>query len=230
MPLTPQIRLTINLDDYSGNQIGSAQVPAYVRIALVNFGPFLPRVSGTAMIAKVVSWPGDIPYLGVPITVTLWGNDVITPVGTQYAISILDANKNVLQTNAYQFSGTITADLSTLSPYIPVPPTPPEVVSGLVTVPFSTTPVFNCALIDGNITFDFTLTGNVVSSTLINAFPGQWVCFFIRQNATGGWTFAWPSNVKNPGVVNPDPSSVSAQAFVADASGNLYPIGPMTYS
>ena len=55
---------------------------------------------------------GDIPFVGSTLNVLLWGNDVITPAGTYYAISILDTQKNVVQSGIYQFTGTQTIDLS----------------------------------------------------------------------------------------------------------------------
>lgn len=113
---TLQITLTATLTDYSGAAIGSAATPAFLRIALAGYRGVLPCVPGTAMVGKVTSWPGDIPYTGSQITVPLWGNDVITPAGTWYSISVLDANKNVIQTGAYQFTGTQTIDLSNAVP------------------------------------------------------------------------------------------------------------------
>lgn len=230
MPLTPQITLTITLDDYSGNEIGSSGSPAYVRVALCGYGPILPCIPGTAMVAKVASWPGDIPYIGSPITLLLWGNDVISPATTYYTISILDAKNNVLQTAAYVFTGTVSADLSTISPSFPPPVVVPVVEYELVTIPFSSMPIFDCLLVQGPITFDLTLTGNVVFSTLQSPSPGQIVTFIISQDVNGGWTFVWPSNVKNPGIINSPANSITTQSFVARANGNVYPIGPQTYS
>ena len=224
MSLTPQITLTATLDDYSGAAIGSANQPAYLRIALCGFGLFLPRIPGTAMVGKVCSWPQDIPYTGTQISVKLWGNDAIAPLGTYYAISVLDANKNVIQTGTYVFTGTETVDLSTLVPAFP------PAYDALVLVPFSATPNFNCSLVYGPVAFDFTLAGGNVTSSTINPFPGQIVTFIISQDGTGGWAFAWPPNVENPGIVDPDPNSITTQSFVARANGNLYPIGPQTYS
>lgn len=116
MPLTPQITLTANLLDYSGNQIGSIGSPAYLRIALCGFGAVPPSVAATGMLGKIASWPQDLPYTGSLLTVKLFGNDVITPGNTFYSISILDAGRNVIQSAAYQFSGTGTFDLSSLTP------------------------------------------------------------------------------------------------------------------
>jgi hypothetical protein len=123
--LTPQITLTATLLDYSGNALGSATQPAWLRIALCNFGPTLPCIPGTGNIGKVSSWFQDIPFTGTQITVKLWGNDVITPGGgntppqTYYAISILDAQRNVVQTGLYQFVGTLTIDLSSAPQILP---------------------------------------------------------------------------------------------------------------
>lgn len=116
MTLTPQITLTISLEDFSGNQIGTIGQPAYVRVQLCNFGPFLPRIPGTAMIGQVADVNQEIPYVGSAITLKLWGNDVITPPETYYAISILDAKRNVIQTAPYAFTGTFSGDLSTVTP------------------------------------------------------------------------------------------------------------------
>ena len=127
MALTPQITLTANLLDYSGNQIGSASAPAWLRIALCGFGQTLPCIPGTGMMAQIASWPKDIPYTGSQITVMLFGNDVILPSGqTYYSISVLDSNRNVIQSGIYQFSGTATIDLSTatqlnIQPVVPTP-------------------------------------------------------------------------------------------------------------
>lgn len=224
--MAANINLTVDLQDMSGVELGSVSNPAYVRIALCNYGSQLPRVAGTSMIAKV--GPFDTPYVGAPITIPLYGNDQITPGGTYYAISVLDDKKNVLQTSAYILTGTGTFLLSSLTPQFPA--SAPSVLGGLVPMTFSATPVFDCSLVHGPIVFDITLSANVTSSTLKNTYPGQIVMFSIRQNGTGGFTFVWPSNVNNAGVVSPDPNSVTSQAFWADASGNLYPLGPQTYS
>jgi len=226
MPLTPQINLTITLDDLSGNQIGSSNIPAFVRVALCNYGTFLPRVAGTTMIARV--GPYDIPYPGAPLALALWGNDVITPAGTYYTISILDAQKNVLQTAAYVFNGTISADLSTISPTFPA--YSPTIIGDEVFIPFSATPQFTCNLLSDLILFNLVLTGNVTSSTCLAPQAGQIVVFQIQQDATGGRSFTWPTNVKNPGIINPAANSTTVQAFIADATGNLFPLGPQTWN
>lgn len=226
-PITPQIVLHIDLNDYSGVELGSAASPAYVRIVLCNFGQFLPRISGQTIIGQVTT-PGDIPYTGTALSVPLWGNDAITPPGTYYAISILDAAKNVLQTGAYVFTGSGTIDLTAVSPTFPS--YSPSVMGSLVTQAFAATETFDCTLVDGPITFDLTLTGDVTSSVALSPFAGQLVTFIISQNNAGNHAFTWPTTVKNAGIINPAANSITTQTFVARANGNLYPIGPQTYS
>jgi hypothetical protein len=228
LPLTPQITLTITLDDLQGNDIGSASLPAFVEIALANYGPTLPRILGTSMLAKVGPGSQKIPYEGAPINVTLWGNDVITPAGTYYVITILDDQGNILQSGAYEFTGTLSADLSTLAQIFPSATS--SVMGSEVTLQATATPSFNCGLVNGPVEFYLVLTENVTSSTLLTNFAGQIVMFRLQQNATGGWTFAWPPNVKNPGTVDSAPNSVTSQAFYVAGNGNAYPLGPQTYS
>jgi hypothetical protein len=224
MALTPQITLTATLLDYSGAQIGTAAQPAYLRIALCGFGQTLPRVANTGMIAKIASWPVDLAYTGAQLTVALWGNDVIVPSGTYYAIAVLDASKNVLQSGIYQFNGTQTIDLSNAVQLVqPSPPVSPF----YVLVPFSTTPVFISQSVE-YITFEITLTGNVISSSITNLQIGQIVNFIIHQDATGSRTFVFPPAVVNGGSIKPNPNATSVQAFVFNGF-NLYPIGPMTW-
>ena len=112
MPLTPQITLTATLLDFSGNEIGSATYPAYLRIKLCGYGQTVPCVPGVGMIGKVASDPVNVAYEGAQISVILWGNDVISPNGTYYEIAVLDTLGNVVQSGIYQFSGTETIDLS----------------------------------------------------------------------------------------------------------------------
>jgi hypothetical protein len=129
MAQTPFITLTATLVDYSGAAQGSATQPAYLRIALCGYGPVLPVVPGTALVAKVSSWMVDIPYVGEAISVALWANSQIVPAGTFYAISVLDNLRNVVQTAMYQFEQTAptTIDLSSATPI--VQPLPPQIFS-----------------------------------------------------------------------------------------------------
>ena len=228
MPLTPQITLTVNLLDLQGNQIGAVGNPAIVEIALAGFGPLLPVIAGTGNLAKVGPLSQRLFYVGAPITVQLWGNDVITPAGPYYVISIFDDQLNLLQTGAYVFAGSISADLSTLPQVFPSATS--TVMGSEVTLQPSATPSFNCGLVNGPVEFYLLLTQNVTSSTLLPNFAGQIVLFRLVQDATGGWTFAWPGNVANPGIVSPTAGVTTSQAFYVASNGVAYPLGPQTYS
>lgn len=110
MPLTPQITLNAKLQDISGVSAGTTANPAIMRIALAGFGLTLPCIVGTSSLVRV--GPKDYLDTGSGATATLWGNDVISPAGTYYAITLLDGDGNILQCGAYRFSGTETVDLS----------------------------------------------------------------------------------------------------------------------
>ena len=121
--VTPGITLNFTLLDYSGAELGSATQPAWLRIALCGYGANIPRVCGAGMIGEVASWFVDIPYYGTPGSTLLWGNDQIIPGPdiTFYAISVLDTQKNVVQTQNYQWDGVQTVDLGCAAPYNPPP-------------------------------------------------------------------------------------------------------------
>jgi hypothetical protein len=125
LPATPLITLTATLLDYSGVTIGSPTQPAWLRIWLAGFGATLPVIAGTGNLAKVSSPYLDIPFTGLIVSVPLWANSQISPSGTYYAISVLDTNKNVVQTGIYQFEQITptTIDLSS-APQIVQPATP----------------------------------------------------------------------------------------------------------
>lgn len=249
MPASPQITVTGTLLDLFGSLVNDGVLV----IQLCGYGA-VPRVSGTALVARTAPLEVDCP-LGV-FSFQLWGNDVITPAGTFYTIAVKDDNGNIVQMNAYQFTGAGTFDLSTLAPYDPPSPSIANLnpvllnptglqtiagsitiqgnltVTGLInganpyiTVAFSATPVFDCAT---GTTFDMTLTGNVTSSTAINLTAGQQITFMIVQDGTGGRTFVWPANVKGAGIPDLTPNAVSVQSFKVKSNGNLYPIGPLT--
>jgi hypothetical protein len=120
---TPQITLTANLQDITGNHAGTTSNPAVLRIALAGFGLTLPCIPGTSNVAQ--SGPEDFYDTGSGIEVQLWGNDVLQPPGTYYAITVLDGAGNIVQTGAYRFTGTETIDLSNATQITPGPPPPP---------------------------------------------------------------------------------------------------------
>jgi hypothetical protein len=117
MPATPNIVLTATLDDLTGAAAGSTANPAKLRIALCGYGPVLPKIAGTAMLAK--TGPFTVYSSGAGISTPLWGNDQITPGNTFYTIELLDGEDNVVQCGAYALTGVGTQDLSNAVPIIP---------------------------------------------------------------------------------------------------------------
>jgi hypothetical protein len=89
-------------------------------------------------------------------------------------------------------------------------------------VTFSATPTFDASL--GN-TQEITLSGNVTSSALANAAAGEKLNFVICQNATGGYTFAWPGQMHGAMTVGATASKCSAQSFIYDGT-NAYALTP----
>jgi hypothetical protein len=117
MPTTPQITLTANLETIAGGGLQAG----YIRVTLCGYGPITPAVPGAGLLADsgVPQFVGPQTAAGTPLQVQLYGNDVITPANTFYEIAVLDANKNVIQANNYQFSGSGSFDLSSLAPIVP---------------------------------------------------------------------------------------------------------------
>ena len=115
MPLTPQITLTATLQDQSGQPLPKAQLI----ITLCGYGPTLPCIIGTSMLAQV--GPVEYTLLDGTADLPLWGNDVITPAGTFYSIQLVDNKKNVVQAGIYQFTGSGTIDLSNAPQILPGP-------------------------------------------------------------------------------------------------------------
>lgn len=259
---TPNTTLYAALDDLLGNAAGSTANPAKLRIALCGYGPSLPRISGTAMLAKV--GPYDIYSTGAAITINLWGNDQIVPANTYYQISILDGNDNLVQTAAYQFAAG-SYDLSTLTPYIPFPgpPTPADAVLKNPSGGLGVTQVINSNIeikgnltVDGTINFSFLfstytvpinagtpffngslgygqyiiLTQNVTSSTIANMPQGFPIQFIIKQDGTGGRTFAWPANFVNPPDINEAANGVTVSTWTKAPDGNYYQCAAAVWS
>lgn len=86
-------------------------------------------------------------------------------------------------------------------------------------VTFSATPTFIATSQDQ--LFTMTLTGNVTGSTLgMTGLPTpSIVTFELTQDATGGRTFVWPSNVLNPPPsVLPAPGAVTVAQFIWDGT------------
>jgi hypothetical protein len=115
-------------------------------------------------------------------------------------------------------------------------------VQGQQTVTFSATPAFDANKANA---FKLVLTGNVTSSTLTHADPGQMVQFEICQDATGGRTFVAPANVQGFLAISSTASACTTQQFLYDGAnaqpfiatatvsavnGVSFPASPSTHS
>jgi len=116
VPTTPQITLTANLETI----LAGAETGGFLEITLCGYGSQIPAVPGTCLLAD-----GGVPQrLGpqvgsTPLSIALYGNDIIVPSGTFYSVAVLDQNRNVVQANNYNLAGSGTQDLSTLAPIVP---------------------------------------------------------------------------------------------------------------
>ena len=83
------------------------------------------------------------------------------------------------------------------------------------TLAFTSTPVFNAASYSS---FLLTLTNNVTSSTITGGVAGEVITLDVCQNATGTYTFVWPTNLLNAPPVQANASSCTSVVAVYDGS------------
>ena len=107
------------------------------------------------------------------------------------------------------------------------PQGPPGTSSGgvLYVVPFSATPIFDAS--QGSV-LEITLTGNVTSSTFVNAVAGQTISIILCQDSVGGHTFVPPVNVQWSTVGTTTPGYCAAEQFAFDGTTAYY-LGPIAY-
>lgn len=97
--------------------------------------------------------------------------------------------------------------------------TSPQVIYGnFDTVPYSATPIFPATSYSN---FAITLSANVTSSTLTGGVVGQVVTIDVCENATGTWTFIWPTNLLNAPPVSASASSCTGVAAVFNGTNWL---------
>jgi hypothetical protein len=252
--LAPQATIIATMKDL----VGALQPASKLTVQLCGYGSQVPRIPLTAMIAQTSPLAFTAGGTGI-ITMTLWGNDVITPANTYYTFTVTDENGNVIQVNAYQFLGPGTYDLSNTPLFNPPPPSilaldpvlkNPEgaalqeivgdiTIEGNLIVTGSINGGGNIYIVaptptpvfDGHLgaSFKMTLTEAVTSSTAPNMSGKLLVPFQFLQDVTGGWAFVWPPTVKGGGDVNPAPNARSTQVFAVDTDGSLHAAGPMMY-
>src|SRR6185312_16612000 len=98
--------------------------------------------------------------------------------------------------NATWVVGPSAPYVGTLYPNVLVLPPVSAASNSVVNVAFSATPVFTCPAGAAIVIFKMSpLTGNVTSSTLAGMTAGQIIIFDITEDATGGHTFLFPTNV-----------------------------------
>lgn len=212
------------------NTTAKNSVQGTVDVALCGYGSQIPRISGIATYGQLTDIAIATDANG-HFTFEVFGNDKIVPPGTYYTITFRNANGDVAQVNAYTFADGSTYDLSVTAPYdpnIPPPPLPVPIGNELQVIPYSAVPTF-----DGSqsTAWSITLSGDVTNVALQGMHPGNLYTFIIKQDATGGHRFTWPSvQLFNPTAIDKRPNATTIQTFVADEAtpSNLYPIGPGT--
>jgi hypothetical protein len=82
---------------------------------------------------------------------------------------------------------------------------------------FSATPTFDATT---SALFKMTLTANVTSSTILSGKEGQRITLMLTQDAVGGRTFAWPSNVTLQAgtIIDVDPNATTLVSLIYDNS------------
>jgi hypothetical protein len=198
--------------------------PGVVEVQLCGYGSQVPRYNGQSLIARLTADEIEIEADGT-FTFTVPGNDQISPDGTYYAVTIMNANRDIAQVNAYRFLADGTSyDLNLLEPYDPnqpPPPLPPLITNLLLVVPWSAEMDF-----PGDIytSYRVNLTGDVTSSTASGTVQGNLYTYIIQQDSVGNRAFPWPEDFLNPSPINPAPNGFTVQTFVMGVT-HLIPIG-----
>ena len=202
--------------------------PGVVEVQLCGYGSQVPRYNGQSLIARLTADEIEIEADGT-FTFTVPGNDQISPDGTYYAVTIMNANHDIAQVNAYRFLADGTSyDLNLLEPYDPnqpPPPLPPLITNLLLVVPWSAEMDF-----PGDIytSFRVTLSGDVTSSTASGTVQGNLYTYIIQQDSVGDRLFTWPANFLNADSINPNPGGTTVQTFVMGIT-DLISISPATW-
>lgn len=82
-----------------------------VKFDLQNYGNNPPKITGTGVIVGT----SVTTAVGASFSVTLYGNDVISPANTYYMVTLYDSNGHIVVEVPYNFTG-VGGDLSNLSP------------------------------------------------------------------------------------------------------------------
>ena len=147
-------------------------------------------------------------------------NGSLVPLETVNGHTVIGGVAYVDEKGKGAFPGGIsTGSLSGLTSTAVVPNLNAEMVDGqhltLAQMSFSATPTFDAAKAS---TFKITLAGQVTSSRLSGATPGQILNFIICQDGRGDHSFRWPTNVRGGMIVGTAASKCSVQSFVFDGT------------
>ncbi len=128
---TPNITLTGTFVDTQGNAVNGGTVTA----TLLNFGGNVPLLAGSATLETLTH---SVTMTATnTFSMTLYGNDQISPTGTYYAVTFPGPGAQSTTKN-YQLTGIGSFDLSNLTPFgsNPIPQSQPgqTLVQPLATV------------------------------------------------------------------------------------------------
>jgi len=185
--------------------------------------------SGGGQVYSTIPVVIDLDATGkIPAGTQIWANDELTPTGTTYLANLQDKFATRLDTlGSWSIAGASPIDVSQIAPSssgISMPSAGPV----LIVVPYSATPALTgpggfCPVV----TFQMTMTGNVSAPILSGIPTGAIVVLKLIEDAVGGRTFAYPSNIKGFQSLTTDPNTVNVQAGIFDGT-NLIAIGPQT--
>jgi hypothetical protein len=218
---------------FTGTFISSTANPATTGILRVASGDSLcwRNQSGTTNLCiskdtnDVLSWAGGtIKLPEVVCSFTASGYDYLCPDSSLHRITLSNNNLAKAAVPTVPVAGASTHLVSFTSTGYDLQDSG-GTAPATTAVTFSATPAFTG--ISQDQLFTMTLTGNVTSSTL--TMPGlptpSLISFELTQDATGGRTFVWPTNVLGAPVVNAAVGVVTLEQFVWDGT-NARLVGP----
>lgn len=189
---------------YAGPSGGGAAAPTFRALVSAD----MPSSVGSVKSVALTLTPGALFTSGV-------AGSPITSSGT-LAITL-----DLAQQNPNTFlAGPSSGGLGPVTARTLVPADLP----GALTVTDAASVTFNAA---ASSAFFITLSQNTVLSAISNGTNGQRITICVKQNATGGWSFSFPSTVKGWSNIGTDANSVSLQDFLFDVvSGAWRATGP----
>jgi hypothetical protein len=187
------------------------------------FVPGPPVTCGINSSGQIVNFVGGLPGTGSCVVIQ---NTALTPGGTYYQVD--ECPYYTCQVRFAFYATVASLDISNI---IPTPGTSPVYGAlqnggfSYAVVAYSATPTFSPA--GSLMLWKMTLTGNVTAPTLIAGSIPSIFIFELSQDATGGRTFTWPSNVIGGATIGSAANQLTVQEFLWDGS-NAIALGPAT--